>query len=196
MNKFLFGCFGLLLGFLAHAQTSAGMPLPSTSMAAVSATSDAREAERARLSQKRRQIEEQERQGNLACLQKFDVNGCKKDVREQRIQADRVLRKDELRFNQQERQIKADQARQRRADKEGQAEDRAADALRAQKDSQARQQNHATQQADHATQGQNRAQYDQKQRDAAEHRRSIEVHIRDRDKPRAAPLPLPGGSAQ
>jgi hypothetical protein len=50
----------------------------------------------------------------------------------------------------------------------------------------------AQKQIDHALQGTKRGEYEQKQREAAQHRADVEKKQRERTKQPAAPLPVPG----
>lgn len=152
-----------------------------------------RNDERLRLSGERQALEDQYKQDMQQCYQKFDVTSCRLKARERRIQANAALRKEELRFNAQERQIHALEARRQLAERSSDAEqkkaqaDRAA-ALVAAKD---RADANAQKQIDHALQGTKRGEYEQKQREAAQRREDVAKTIRERKGEPAAPLPVP-----
>jgi hypothetical protein len=155
-----------------------------------------RQAQSQRLAQRRLQLEDAYKQDMQICYQKFDVISCRNAARERRIQANAALRQEELKFNAAERQIKADDVQRRLAEKNAQAQRQDAQDERAAKVQQAqeRAQANAQKQIDHANKGGNREAYEAKQREAAEHRANVEKKRRERDKPPAAALPVPGAS--
>lgn len=198
MNKTVF--FSLML-----ACTMAGAVEPASdlkalaagdaaSQAAVSFPTEAeRSAERIRLSGERQALEDQYKQDMKECYQKFDVTSCRLKARERRIEANTTLRQEELRFNAQERKIHALEVRRNLAERNSDADlkkseaDRAA-AIAASKE---RADANAQKQIDHALQGTKRGEYEQKQREAAQHRADVEKKLRERSKDAAAPLPVP-----
>jgi hypothetical protein len=168
---------------VAAAQTDATFP-----------TEAQRNEERTRLTRERQQLEEQYRQDMKLCYQNFDVNSCRLQARDRRIQANEALRKEELRFNAQERQIHAEETRRAVAERNSEAERKKAEAQRAAAVAAAKDRTdaNAQKQIDHALQGTKRGDYEQKQRDAAQHRADVEKKQRERTKEPAAPLPVPG----
>jgi hypothetical protein len=153
----------------------------------------ARNAERQRLTVARQNLEDDYKQAMRLCYQNFDVTSCRLKARDRRIEANAVLRKEELRFNAQERQIQAEDARRALAERNSEAEQKKAEAERAAAiaASKERADANAQKQMDHALQGTKRGDYDQKQREAAQHRADVEKKLRDRHKEPAAPLPVP-----
>jgi hypothetical protein len=151
-----------------------------------------RETQRQQLAARRQQLETDYNEAMKLCYQKFDVTSCRLDARERRLQANAVLRKDEISFNTVDRRLRAEEAERRSAENDAAARDReqnrqteAADNAKALAD------RAAQKQADHAARGQQREAYDQKQREAAQRRADLEQKRRERAKPAAA-LPLPG----
>jgi hypothetical protein len=174
-------------------------PAVASASASVSAahafpSEEDRAAERQRLDQKSQQIEDQYKQDMTQCYQKFDVVSCRLQARDRRIEAKAALRKEELPFKAMERHIKTEEAKQKLADRQSEAKlkkdeaDRA-EAIAAAKD---RADANAQKQIDHALKGTKRGDYEQKQRDAAQHRADVEKKQRERSKEPAAPLPVPG----
>ena len=157
-------------------------------------TESQRNAERERLTQARQALEERYTQDMRQCYQKFDVNGCRIEARDRRIEANAALRPEELRFNAQERRIQAEETRRTVAERNSEAEKKKAEAQRAESIAAAksRADAHAQKQIDHALQGTKRGDYEQKQLDAAQHRADLEKKLRERTKEPAAPLPVPG----
>ena len=155
---------------------------------------DQRHAERQRLTVARQKLEEQYRQDMRQCYQNFDVTSCRLKARDRRIDANNVLRKDELQFNAQERRIQAEDAQRALAERNSEAERKKSDAERAAAiaASKERVDANAQKQIDHALQGTKRGDYEQKQREAAQHREDIAKKLRERNKEPAAPLPVPG----
>jgi hypothetical protein len=178
------------------------VPMAEASSSTLVATSDkldvnnedARNAERARLTQARQALEDDYKQAMKLCYQNFDVTSCRLKARDRRIEANAILRKDELRFNAQERQIHAEEARRSLEERNSEAAQKKSEAERAAaiaagKD---RADANAQKQIDHALKGTKRGDYEQKQRDAAQHRADVEKKHRERSKEPAAPLPVPG----
>ena len=147
-----------------------------------------------RLSAARQKIDADYQQELKGCYQNFDVTGCRLQARERRIQAGGALRQEELRFNASERRIQAAETMQRTAEKTSEARQKEVQADRAQaiQASKDRADANAQKQLDHELQGTKRGEYEQKQRDAAQHRADIEKKLRERTKEPAAPLPVPG----
>ena len=152
-----------------------------------------RNEERERLSRERQALEDQYKSDMTQCYQKFDVTSCRLKARERRIQANALLRKDELRFNAQERQIQAIETRRGLAERTSEAEQKKSEAERAATVAAAkdRADANAQKQIDHALQGTKRGEYEQKQREAAQHREDVAKKIRERKGEPAAPLPIP-----
>jgi hypothetical protein len=183
--------------FAADADVQAESPsaaVTAASHAFVFPSEEARAQERQRLDQKSQQIEEQYKQDMKLCYQQFDVVSCKIKARDRRIEAKAALRKEELPFKAMERQIKTEDAKQKLAERQSEAKlkkdeaDRA-EAIAAAKD---RADANAQKQIDHALKGTKRGDYEQKQREAAQHREDVAKKLRERDKEPAAPLPVPG----
>jgi colicin import membrane protein len=199
MTKFAI-CLSLLLAVtavFAEPDTQNDVATPAVASASVAhafASEDERAAERQRLDQKGQQIEDQYKQDMTQCYQQFDVVSCKIKARDRRIEAKAALRKEELPFKAMERHIKTEEAKQKLADRQSDAKlkkdeaDRA-EAIAAAKD---RADANAQKQIDHALKGTKRGDYEQKQRDAAQHRADVEKKQRERSKEPAAPLPVPG----
>lgn len=156
-------------------------------------TEEARQQERARLESERKKLEDNYQAALKECYQKFDVTRCRTEARERRIEANQALRPDELRLNAIERRIRSDDAKRRVEDRNSEASRKDAEAQRAQAVSAARERAdaNAQKQIDHALQGTKRGDYDQKQREAAQHRADVEKKLRERTKEPAAPLPVP-----
>ncbi len=199
MNKLLF-VLNLCVCVVAFAadvdvqSESASSAVGAASHAAVFPSEEARAQERQRLDQKKQQIDDQYKQDMKQCYQQFDVVSCKIKARDHRIEAKAALRKEELPFKVMERQIKTEEAKQRLAERQSEAKlkkdeaDRA-EAIAAAKD---RADANAQKQIDHALKGTKRGDYEQKQRDAAQHREDVAKKLRERNKEPAAPLPVPG----
>lgn len=173
---------------------SASAAVTAASHAFVFPSEAARAQERQRLDQKSQQIEDQYKQDMKLCYQQFDVVSCKIKARDRRIEAKAALRKEELPFKAMERQIKTEDAKQKLAERQSEAKlkkdeaDRA-EAIAAAKD---RADANAQKQIDHALKGTKRGDYEQKQREAAQHREDVAKKLRERNKEPAAPLPVPG----
>jgi hypothetical protein len=152
-----------------------------------------RNDERLRLSGERQALEDQYKQDTQQCYQKFDVTSCRLKARERRIEANAALRKEELRFNAQERQTHALETRRQLAERSSDAEQKKAQADRAAAVAAAkdRADANAQKQMDHALQGTKRGEYEQKQREAAQRREDVAKTIRERKGEPAASLPVP-----
>jgi hypothetical protein len=175
-------------------EASASAPTLAASQAATAFPSvDERNLQRTDLSRRRQQLEAQYRQDMKQCYQNFDVNTCRLQARERRIQANAVLRKEELNFNAMERQIQGDEAIRSLAERNSEAELKKAEAERAASitASKERADANAQKQIDHALQGTKRGEYELKQREAAQRRADVEKKLRERNKEPAAPLPVP-----
>jgi len=155
---------------------------------------EARNQERDRLNKARQQLEDQYNQDMKRCYQEFDVNSCRLKARDRRIDANNVLRKEEISFNKLERQIQTEEATKKLADRTSEAELKRLEAERAERvaASKDRADANAQKQLDHALQGTKRGEYEQKQREAAQRRADVEKKLRERSKEPAAPLPVPG----
>lgn len=166
----------------------------STSVVMVTEPSPQERIAQGRLLQNRRADLERTYNDALAqCYQQFDVTRCRNEVREKRIQANAVLRQEELAHNARERQIAAREAEQRSQEKQRAAQQREAELAA----------NPATPSASDTTadaakparpDAQKRMAYEQKQREAEERKNSLEKRLRERNKSPAAPLPLPEGA--
>jgi colicin import membrane protein len=153
-----------------------------------------RSEESERLKHQRETLENQYTEAVKLCYQKFDVNRCRQDARDRRIEGNAALRKEELRFKAMERQIHAEEARRNLLERNSEAkmkEDQVkrAEAIQANKD---RADANAKKQIDHELEGTKRGAYERKQRDAAQHRADVEKKQRERNAEPAAPLPVPG----
>jgi HD-GYP domain-containing protein (c-di-GMP phosphodiesterase class II) len=153
-----------------------------------------RSEERTRLSAKRQALEDQYKQDMQQCYQNFDVTSCRLKARDRRIEANALLRKEELRFNAQERQIHALDARRNLEERNSEAEQKKAEAERAAAIATSKDRGDANKQKqiDHALQGTKRGEYEQKQREAQQHREDAAKKLRERTKEPAAPLPALG----
>jgi hypothetical protein len=157
-------------------------------------TLEERQAEGQRLNALRQKLEDNYQQEFKACYQKFDVTSCRIQARERRIHANAALRKEELRYNDSERRLQAAEAVERTNEKNSEAKLKENEAQRAQA-AQARLDRsdaNAQKQLDHELQGTKRGEFEQKQREAAQHRADVEKKLRERTKEPAAPLPVPG----
>jgi hypothetical protein len=199
MKKFAIPLSLLLAGTAVFAEPDTQIEVATPAVASASVahafpSEEERAAERQRLDQKSQQIEDQYKQDMTQCYQKFDVVNCRMQARDRRIEAKAALRKEELPFKAMERHIKTEEAKQKLADRQSEAKlkkdeaDRA-EAIAAAKD---RADANAQKQIDHALKGTKRGDYEQKQRDAAQHRADVEKKQRERSKEPAAPLPVPG----
>lgn len=179
MTKILLGICWMFVSWLAFAE-------PSASEAD-------RHEQREHLTRQRQQLEDQYKQDMKLCYQNFDVTSCRLKVRDRRIEANQVLRKEELKFNASERIIQAEDAKRSIAERNSEAARKDAEAARvaAIAASKERADAHEKKQIDHALQGSKRGDYEQKQREAAERRLDVEKKLRERHKEPAAPLPVP-----
>lgn len=173
---------------------SASAAVTAASHAFVFPSEEARAQERQRLDQKSQQIEDQYKQDMKLCYQQFDVVSCKIKARDRRIEAKAALRKEELPFKAMERQIKTEDAKQKLAERQSEAKLKKDEADRAEAIAAAkgRADANAQKQIDHALKGTKRGDYEQKQREAAQHREDVAKRLRERNKEPAAPLPVPG----
>lgn len=136
--------------------------------------------------QARRSAMEQAYQQDMAvCYQRFDVVSCRNEAREKYIETNTALRQDELAHNARERQRAAEQAQRRADEKLRDAQEKAIEA--ASREATPSASPKTPPMPDHSQ----RAAFEQKQREAAERRSSIDKRLRERDKPPAAPLPVP-----
>lgn len=198
MNKTWFFLLMLVCTTVGAVDPAPNLQAPLTEEVASQATAGfpsqaERSAERTRLSGERQALENQYKEDMKECYQKFDVTRCRLQARERRIEANVTLRQEELRFKALERKIHALEVRRNLSERNSDAErkkteaDRAA-AIAASKE---RADGNAQKQIDHALQGTKRGEYEQKQRDAAQHRADVEKKLRERSKDAAAPLPVP-----
>ena len=170
------------------------MPSSSASAPAPNFPSEAqRNEERERLTRQRQQLEDTYKQEMKQCYQNFDVTSCRLKARDRRIEANHILRKEELRFNAMERQIQAEETRRSVAERNSEAEQKKAEAQRAASIAASKEHAdaNAQKQIDHALQGTKRGDYEQRQREAAQHKADLEKKLRERNKESAAPLPVP-----
>ena len=199
MNKLLF-VLNLCVCAVAFAadvdvqSESASSAVGAASHAAVFPSEEARAQERQRLDQKKQQIDDQYKQDMKQCYQQFDVVSCRIKARDRRIEAKAALRQEELPFKAMERQIKTEEAKQRLAERQSEAKLKKDEADRAEAIAAAKERAdaNAQKQIDHALKGTKRGEYEQKQREAAQHREDVAKKLRERDKEPAAPLPVPG----
>ena len=187
MSKALI-CLLMLMCAIASATESA-----SSHLASDCPSEAERNEERARLSRVRQELEDQYNEDMKLCYQKFDVTNCRLKARDRRIEANASLRKEELIFNAQERKIHAIEVRRNLAERTGEAEQKKSETERAAAiaASKSRADANAQKQIDHTLQGTKRGEYEQKQRDAAQHRADVEKKLQQRNKDAAAPLPVP-----
>ena len=167
------------------ASTVASSPAVASSSAdAAWPSEDERNAERQRLKLARQTLDSQYKQDMALCYQNFDVTSCRLKARDRRIDANSLLRQEELRFNAQERQINAEDARRALAERNSEAEQKKAEAERAASIAAAKDRADANAQKkiDHALQGTKRGEYEQKQREAAQHREDAAKKLRERTK--------------
>ncbi len=190
--KQLLIALSLFMGALACAQDS--VTVAPVAPSASRSLEDERNAERERLARERRQLEDNYKQDMRLCYQNFDVTSCRLKARDRRIDANAVLRKEELNFNASERLIQSEEAKRSVAERTSEAERKKSEAERAAAiaASKDRADANAQKQIDHALQGTKRGEYEQKQREAAQHRADVEKKQRERTKQPAAPLPVPG----
>lgn len=150
-----------------------------------------RQEEGMRLQARRAALEQTFQQDMAVCYQQFDVTRCRHVARDKRIEASTALRQEELAYNARERRIAAEEAQRRTEDKQRDALLKAQDAAAI--DAGAPDPSNRLSDAAQPQRNVNsqRAAYEQKQREAAERRSNLEKRLRERDKPPAAPLPVP-----
>lgn len=138
-------------------------------------------------------LEDQYKQDMRVCYQRFNVTSCRLEARDRRIEASEALRKEEHSFHALERQIRTQQARDSLAERNSDAEREKAEKDRAAAVAAARDRASANEQKnlDQALKGTQRGEYEQKLRDAAEHKANLEKRLRERTKSPAEPLPVP-----
>ena len=142
------------------------------------------------LKSQREKLEQDYKAQTKQCYQAFNVTDCRIQAREQYTVSHRALRKLEVEQAAQERQIKTQDAQQRLSERDRQNQQRQTDAQQAQGESAERANNLARKQSDHLQGHDNkRSQFEDKQRDAQQHREEVQRRTRERDKPRATPLP-------
>ena len=161
-------------------------------------TPEERQATNDRLTARRNAIDAEYQKALKDCYQQFNVNGCRLDARERRIAADKALRPEELAYKAIERRIHAEEARQRLAEKTSDAKLKEEEAKRAQaiEDRKERADAAEQKQIEHELKGTKRGEYDERVREAAEHRANVEKRQRERTKAPAAPLPVPAGASR
>jgi hypothetical protein len=186
MNKLF-----LLLTFALSAQTFAADETATTDNFP---TEEQRQQEREKLTARRQALEDQYKKDMKVCYQRFNVTSCRLEARDRRIEVNNELRKDELRFNAIERKINADESRRSVAERNSEAQRKELEAQRAASIATAKERAdaNAQKQIDHALQGTKRGEFEQKQREAAQHRADLEKKLSERTKPPAASLPPPG----
>lgn len=189
MKKFLLGIslFFVSCGVLSEPSNTAQMPLSPP------VTDAERTEQREHLARRRQLLEDQYKQDIKLCYQNFDVTSCRLKARDRRIEANTLLRKDELQFNASERLIQTEDAQRSMAERNNEAARKEAETARmaAIAASKERADANAQKQIDHVLQGSKRGDYEQKQREAAERRAEVERKLRERNKEPAAPLPVP-----
>ena len=168
-------------------------PVMSASQSTAFPSEAVRNEERERLTRLRQELEDTYKKDMRQCYQKFDVTSCRLQARDRRIEANKILRKDELRFNAMERQIQAEETRRSVAERNSEAEQKKAEAQRAASIAASKEHAdaNAQKQIDHALQGTKRGDYEQRQREAAQRKADLEKKLRERNKEPAAPLPVP-----
>ncbi len=92
-----------------------------------------------------------------------------------------------------ERQIRTEEAKQRLVERQSEAKLKKDEADRAEAIAAAKERANANaqKQIDHALKGTKRGEFEQKQRDAEQHRENVARKLRERNKEPAAPLPVP-----
>lgn len=145
------------------------------------------------LQQERDALESQYKQQLKQCYQDFDVTRCRNAAREAYVVQHRALRNRENAQAADARLLDAEAARQRLRDKQNDALDRARAAEQAQQNAAQRATQNTNKQSDHQPDASKRSQFDEKQREAVERRQEVDRRAREREKPRAAPLPSPTG---
>ena len=144
-------------------------------------------AQTEQLQARRAAMEQTYEQDMAVCYQRFDVVSCRNEAREKRIETNAALRIDELAHNASERQRAAEEAQRRADEKQRDALEKAMQASTRESPISISPKSPPSQDSSQ------RAAYEQKQREAAERRSNIDKRLRERDKPPAAPLPLPEG---
>ena len=139
------------------------------------------------LQARRAALEKNFQQEMALCYQRFDVVSCRNEAREKHIEANAVLRKEELAQNASDRQRAAEEAQRRTDEKQRDAQEKAMEAASREATSSA----NRSPKIQPINDSSQRAAYEQKQREAAERRSDIDKRLRERDKPPAAPLPIP-----
>ena len=159
-------------------------------------TQEERKATNDQLQARRNAIDAEYKQALIECYQKFDVNSCRVDARERRIAADKALRPEELAYKAMERRIHADETRRSLEDKNSEARKKEAEALRTQalEDRKQRVSEAERKQIEQELKGTKRGEYDERLRQAKEHREEVEKRLRERTPSSAAPLPVPGAN--
>lgn len=187
MTRFFVALIGLVMAWTSvHAQT----PTQESDVDKVALN------ERGRALKAERDALEKSYKAQLKqCYQEFNVTSCRNEAREKYVVSNRALQKRENEQSTQERHVQAQEARQRLADRQAEAADRAREAERAQQSSIERAARNAEKQADHVPEASKRSQFEEKQADAQQRREEVARRARERekDKPRAAPLPPVGG---
>ncbi len=198
MKKFAIPLSLLLAGTAVFAEPDTQIEVATPAVASASVahafpSEEERAAERQRLDQKSQQIEDQYKQDMTQCYQQFDVVSCKIKARDRRIAAKAALRKEELPFKEMERQIRTEEAKQRLVERQSEAKLKKDEADRAEAIAAAKERANANaqKQIDHALKGTKRGEFEQKQRDAEQHRENVARKLRERNKEPAAPLPVP-----
>ncbi len=158
---------------------------------ALALTPQESQAEGLRLQARRAELERIYQQDMAVCYQQFDVTRCRNVARDKRIEANATLRKDELAYNARERRLAAEEAQRRSDDRLRQAQRNAQEAALPENalPTQSQRQSDITPQQRNGNN--QRAAYEEKQREAADRRSRLEKRLRERDKPPAAPLPIP-----
>lgn len=197
MRHLGFSAFVGCLGMVVLPVLAQPLVTPATAEVALVATDPAvpspqeRQAEGVRLQTKRAALEQTYQQDMAICYQQFDVTRCRNVARDKRIEANAALRQEELAYNARERRIAAEEAQRRVQDKQREAQQKEQEAT-LRENSEASHSNRAAVSATQQHKDNNqRAAYEQKQREASERRSSLERRLRERDKPPAAPLPIP-----
>ena len=159
-------------------------------------TPEERQATNDQLQERRNAIDVEYKQALKDCYQKFDVNTCRTQARERRIAADQALRPEEQAYKAMERRIHIDESRQRLEEKNSEAKQKEDQARRAQalEERQQRVTEAEQKQIEHELKGTRRGEYDERLREAQEHRADLEKRLRERNRVPSAPLPVPGAS--
>lgn len=150
-----------------------------------------RQDEGLRLQARRATLEQTYQKDMAVCYQQFDVTRCRNVARDKRIEANAALRKEELSHNARERRMAAEEAQRRVEDKQREAQRKAQEAASNEASVPAQGNRLSDVAAQQRNDNNQRVAYEQKQREAADRRSSLEKRLRERDKPPAAPLPIP-----